>query len=199
MKIGILAIQGSVIEHVRATKQAAQNLNLDIEVIEVRLPEDFKDISGIILPGGESTTQSKLMKRYGLFEELQKKIQAGLPVWGTCAGAILLAKEVSGKENKVLPDTLAVMDIHADRNAYGTQVDSFINSLDMQFNDELQKIEAVFIRAPKLTALNDSVQTLATDKDESVALQKGSMLVTSFHPELTDDTKVHEYFLSMCQ
>lgn len=238
MKIGVLAIQGSVKEHKVALENAAANLKVsgeisDFEVVEVRLPEDvleispdgstrFLNIQGIILPGGESTTQSKLLKRYGLFEVLRDAIngdlnnQEKLPVWGTCAGAILLAKEVSGQpsendtgmQQKALPDTLSVMDIHADRNAYGSQIDSFATTVDMDLraanltNPFVQPVEAVFIRAPKLTPLSDidtsSIQILASHNDMPIALQQDNMLVTSFHPELTDDISVHAYFIQMC-
>lgn len=211
MKIGILAIQGSVAEHKNALIKAAQNLHIDdFEVTEIRLPEDLVNsdglskIQGIILPGGESTTQSKLLRRYGLFDELKEKIQAVLPVWGTCAGAILLAKEVKGQPGKILPETFAVMDVSADRNAYGTQIDSFAENIEIKFpfkEDSLartEQIEAVFIRAPKLTPLNQEVQILAIRKGETIALKQDNMLVTSFHPELTEDTSMHEFFISMC-
>ncbi len=180
VKIGVLAIQGSVIEHIEALK------NLDIEVTEVRHPEDLAGIQGIILPGGESTTQSKLMKRYKLFAPLKEKISQGLSVWGTCAGAILLSKND--------PNAMQLMDIESDRNAYGTQIDSFTAKID--FNGK--EVEAVFIRAPKLKALDDNVEILATHNDEHIALKQENMLATSFHPELTDDTTFHEYFISMC-
>jgi len=223
MKIGVLAIQGSVIEHKVALEKAAASLKasgeiLDLEVVEIRLPEDVINqdgeliIQGLILPGGESTTQSKLLKRYGLFEVLQDAIngdvnnQKKLPVWGTCAGAILLAKEVSGQA-KLLPDTLAVMDIHADRNAYGAQIDSFSTGVEMDLSDEGENpstdpIEAVFIRAPQLAPLGEAhiptVRVLALHNDMPVALRQDHMLVTSFHPELTDDISVHAYFTQMC-
>ena len=197
LNIGILAIQGSVIEHRRAVEK------LGAEVTEVRLPEDLNGIDGIILPGGESTTISKLMKRFGLFDELKKRISDGLPVWGTCAGAILLAKKVTGKNP---PPTLEVMDIEVDRNAYGSQIHSFesqltINaSLAFLVNSRFgEKINGVFIRAPKIKPLNDSVEVLAECRGDSVMLKQKNMLVTSFHPELTDDVAVHRFFVEMCE
>ena len=220
MKIGILAIQGSVIEHKRALENAAKKLNLDVEVVEVRLPQDMVEmtneknsdpisaklkIQGIILPGGESTTQSKLLRRYGLFDLLREAIKGTLPsqakplpVWGTCAGAILLANEVASESDKLIPYTFATMNISADRNAYGAQIDSFSDTVEMNFPDNPQKIEAVFIRAPRLRVVDHEVQVIAQHNGESVALQQANMFVTSFHPELTDDTSVHEYFLKMC-
>jgi pyridoxal 5'-phosphate synthase pdxT subunit len=235
VEIGVLAIQGSVTEHVEALKRAAKNLkenqfpSLDVEVVEVRRPEDLINekqellIQGIILPGGESTAQAKLLKRYGLFELLKDAIQGNLQnqktllsVWGTCAGAILLSKKTSNsfesKHNK--PDILAVMDIESDRNAYGTQIDSFIKKIECDFddgNDDAKcEMEAVFIRAPKLQPFNvkdpddikgsdAEVKILAKDGENSVALLQKNMLVTSFHPELTDDTMFHEFFLKMCR
>ncbi|MDP4008156.1 MAG: pyridoxal 5'-phosphate synthase glutaminase subunit PdxT [Candidatus Peregrinibacteria bacterium] len=222
MKIGILAIQGSVAEHKKALIKAAQNLQIeDFDVTEIRLPEDLfenydpespnqnkRRIQGIILPGGESTAQSKLLKKYNLFEPLKQAIigdstnQDGLikplPVWGTCAGAILLAKEVIGhSKNQTddnLPESLKVMDIRADRNAYGTQSDSFITEIQILTH----QIEAVFIRAPKLSLLTNpttQIQVLATYKDQPIAIRQGHMLATSFHPELTNDTMMHEFFL----
>ncbi len=189
MKIGILAIQGSVAEH-RKMLEA-----LNIEVSEVRLSKDLGGISGIILPGGESTTQSKLMKHFGLFNELKNRIKEGLPAWGTCAGAILLSKKVIGKN---CPPTLELMDIKADRNAYGTQVDSFENILKIRLANHIF-IQGVFIRAPKLFPLNNQVEILCEHQGQSVMLRQDHLLATSFHPELTDDTSIHNYFVHMCE
>ena len=189
LKIGILAIQGSVIEHRRALQK------LGAKVIEIRSPDDLKGIDGIILPGGESTTTSKLMKHFGLFDELKKMISKGLPVFGTCAGAILLAKKVIGKNP---PTTLGLMNIEADRNAYGRQLDSFIHKLRIK-NYEL-RINGIFIRAPKIRPLPKSnVEILAKCNGEPVMLRQKNMLITSFHPELTEDLFIHQYFLDMCK
>lgn len=189
MKIGILAIQGSVAEHKKALQK------LDIEVVEVRLPADLCSIQGIILPGGESTAQSKLMERFGVFDVLKQKIESGLPVWGTCAGAILLAKEIKGK---TIPKALSVMNIEADRNAYGSQIDSFEVVLETDL-DEFKNLSGVFIRAPKLQPIDSTVEVLCEYKNYPVMLQQGHMLITSFHPELTNDLRVHEYFKKICQ
>jgi len=191
MTIGILAIQGSVIEHKRALGK------LGVDVAEVRLPSDLKKIDGLIIPGGESTTISKLMKRFGLFDELKKRIKKGLFVWGTCAGAILLAKKVTGKNP---PPTLELMDIIADRNAYGRQLDSFMAQFRIQdLGFRIQDYKGIFIRAPKLKKIpNSDVQMLAECKGDAVMMRQGNMLVTSFHPELTDDLRIHEYFVRMC-
>jgi 5'-phosphate synthase pdxT subunit len=187
LKIGILAIQGSVIEH----KQAMEKLS--VGVVEVRLPDDLKGIDGIILPGGESTTISKLMKRFGLFDELKKRISDGLPAWGTCAGAILLAKKVTGKNP---PPTLQVMDIEVCRNAYGRHLDSFQKKFkikDLRF--KIQNFDGIFIRAPKIRPFpNSEIEVLAECDGEPVMLRQRNILVTSFHPELTDDLTIHEFF-----
>ena len=185
MVIGILAIQGSVTEHKRALKAC------DIDAREVRLPEDLEGLSGIIIPGGESTTMSKLMRRFGLFDVLKKKIEDGFPVWGTCAGAILLAKKIVGKNP---PPSLAVMDIIAERNAYGAQEHSFIANVTVEGIEK--SIEAVFIRAPKLKS--DGADIISTHEGEAIALQQGKILVTSFHPELTKNKDMHYYFVSLC-
>lgn len=191
MTIGVLAIQGDVIEHKRVLE------TIGVSAKEVRLPVDMEGVRGIILPGGESTAQVLLLKKFGLFDRLRDEIKDGLSVWGTCAGAILLAKEVVGKNS---PDTLAVMDIRADRNAYGTHLDSFLAPLDMDLPGSSERIhlDAVFIRAPKLERMTDAVQVIASHEGLPVMLQQDLMLATSFHPELSDSTIIHEYFLNMC-
>ena len=188
MRIGVLAIQGSVIEHKRVLQK------LGVEVIEVRLPEDLSGLDGIILPGGESTTQSKLLRRFKLFDELKKQIKSGLPVWGTCTGAILLAKKVIGKN---APETFKAMDIVANRNAYGGQIDSFEADLEIRKQDSgFSNFKGVFIRAPKLDVMSDKVEILCEHEDSPVMLRQKNMLATAFHPELTDDAQIHEYFIN---
>ncbi len=191
MTIGILAIQGSVIEH----KHMLQQLN--VKVKDVRLPSNLEGIDGLIIPGGESTTMSKLMKRYKLSDELKRLIQNGLPVWGTCAGAILLAKKVTGQNP---PPTLEMMDIEVKRNGYGRQLYSFEKELRIK-NEELkiENFNGMFIRAPKIKPLaEENVTVLAEIDSEPVMLKQNNMLVTSFHPELTDEPSVHQYFIDMC-
>jgi 5'-phosphate synthase pdxT subunit len=199
MTIGILAIQGSVIEH----KHMLQKLDVDVQ--EVRLPEDMDGIDGIIIPGGESTTISKLLKRFGLFEVLRERIADGLPVWGTCAGAILLAKKITGLNP---PPTLETMDIEVDRNAYGRQLESFETKIQSPKSHvacrhngtcKIQNFNGIFIRAPKIKPLSANVEILAECNEVPVMLKQGNMLVTSFHPELTEDVVIHEYFLGMCK
>jgi len=192
MAIGILAIQGSVIEHKRALEK------LGVKVAEIRLPEELKGIDGIILPGGESTTISKLMKRFGIFHELKKRITDDMPVWGTCAGAILLAKKITGKNP---PQTFGVMDIEVNRNAYGRQLESFTHKLKIKnYELRINNFNGIFIRAPRIRPLAGSdVEVLAECDGNPVMLKQRNMLATSFHPELTDDLTIHRYFMEMCE
>ncbi len=165
--------------------------------VEVRYPEQLGMIGGLIIPGGETTTLSKLMRSYGLFEELQKHIIQGLPVWGTCAGAILLAKEVTGKNP---PEALNVMDITADRNAYGRQTASFVADVCIEIGDHESKIQGVFIRSPKIQPLTtENVYVIGRVDDQPVLIQQDNMLASSFHPELTQDTSLHRAFVQMAE
>jgi 5'-phosphate synthase pdxT subunit len=190
MKIGVLALQGAFIEHKMALEK------LKVEVIEVRLPADLEGLKGLIIPGGESTTILKLMHSYEIFQPLKKMIGRGLAVWGTCAGMICLAKTVLNSEQAVLKP-LAVMDITVRRNAFGRQVDSFEIDLDIRGLDP-PPFHAVFIRAPLIEQVEAPVEVLARLTDGTiVAAQQERILVTSFHPELTTDTRVHDYFVKL--
>ena len=192
MKIGILALQGAFIEHSHILKK------IGIEVIEVRLPADLSSLNGLIIPGGESTTILKLMNIFNLYEPLKKAIIEDFPVWGTCAGMICLAKNVTNSQiSKLTP--LGVMDIQVKRNAFGRQVDSFESDLNV---DVLGKklFHAVFIRAPLIEKVGEGVEVLAKLPDGTiVAARQGNLLVTSFHPELTNDHRFHEYFVKMAE
>jgi 5'-phosphate synthase pdxT subunit len=185
--IGVLALQGDFLEHQQILTQ------LGTTVKEVRLPEDLENIDGIIFPGGESTTMANLLDVFSLREPLIKKIKNGLPVWGTCAGMILLAKQLV--QNR--PQPLGLMDIVVDRNAFGRQIDSFTVPLAIkQFGEK--PLEATFIRAPLIKTIGDNVTVLARLSDRTiVAAQQENMLATAFHPELTHDTRLHKYFLSL--
>lgn len=193
MKIGVLALQGAFIEHINILK------SLGVEAVEVRLPEQLADLDGLIIPGGESTTIGKLARRFGLMESLRHFAEEK-PVWGTCAGMIFLAREISnGTAGRDQP-LLGLMDIEVARNAFGRQVDSFETDLDVSIfaNGDKRPFPAVFIRAPKLVAAKGDAQVIATLPDgTAVAAQQGHWLVTSFHPELTGDSRFHEYFLSL--
>lgn len=187
MKIGVLGFQGAIIEHQRHIEK------LGHEAVIVRYPQELENIQGIILPGGESTTIGKLLVRTGMMEPLREKIGQGLPVWGTCAGMILLAKEL-------VNDTvthLAVMDIAVRRNAYGTQIDSFDTQVNIP-EVSAEKLPLVFIRAPYIERVGEAVEVLCRVDGHIVAAKEGNKLVTSFHPELTDNSSFHSYFISMC-
>lgn len=186
MKIGILAIQGSVAEHAESLARAG------CEVVFVRKAKDLDVVSGLIIPGGESTTIGKLMAKNGLDKAIKEKVSSGMAVWGTCAGAILMARELDGQQTA---ETLGLMDIKVKRNAYGRQLDSFEGKLDFDRGE----IDAVFIRAPKIVSIGKQVEVLAELNGEIVAVREGNLLATTFHPEMTDDLTVHRYFMEMAR
>lgn len=189
MKIGILGFQGAILEH----QQHIQRLGH--EAVIVRYPEQLDEINGIILPGGESTTMGKLLNRTGMMEPLRQKINSGLPVWGTCAGMILLAKELDQD-----PVThLGVMDITVRRNAYGTQIDSFDTQVVIPAVSCSEIVPLVFIRAPYITRVGREVNVLCELEKHIVAARERHMLVTSFHPELTNNSAFHQYFIGICE
>lgn len=192
MKIGVLALQGAFIEHIKILRR------LGIEAVEVRLPEQLDGLDALIIPGGESTTISKLAVEYGLVEPL-RYFAAEKPLWGTCAGMIFMAKKVGEDQHQRL---LNLMDIVVERNAFGRQVDSFEADLAVPAlsNGRALPFPAVFIRAPILLEANKEagVEIVAQLEDgTAVAARQGHWLVTSFHPELTDDDRFHRYFLQM--
>ncbi len=190
MKIGVLALQGDFAEHVSMLKK------IGVEAVEVRLPKHLDGLNGLIIPGGESTTIGKLAVAYGLIEPLREFGKAHA-IWGTCAGAIFLSKDI-GRDQPLL----GLMDIKVKRNAFGRQVDSFETDLEI---DELYKAtgtehpyHAVFIRGPIIEEVSGTAKVLSALEDgRIVAAQQGQLLATSFHPELTDDTRFHEYFISL--
>jgi 5'-phosphate synthase pdxT subunit len=187
MKIGVLALQGAFAEHVEVLK------SLGNEAGEVRTPAELAEVDGLIIPGGESTTFSKLAAEFGLIEPLRRICQTGKPVWGTCAGMIFLAKEVSGN----LP-SIGVLDVRVKRNAFGRQVDSFEIDLDIPVLQPPAPFHGIFIRAPLIEEVGDGVQILARLPDGTiVAARQGNLLATSFHPELTGDGRFHQYFLEI--
>lgn len=190
MRIGVLALQGAFIEHIHILRR------LGVEAVEVRLPEELDGLDGLIIPGGESTTISKLAVEYGLIEPLIQ-FAAEKAVWGTCAGMIFIAKEIG--ENQPL---LGIMDIVVQRNAFGSQLDSFEADLAVPVleNGQTFRFPAVFIRAPILAEINEEagVQVIARLEDgTAVAARQGHWLATAFHPELTDDYRFHRYFLTL--
>jgi pyridoxal 5'-phosphate synthase pdxT subunit len=190
MRVGVLALQGAFVEHIKLLRP------LGVETVEVRLPEDLVGLDGLIIPGGESTTIGKLAVQYRLLEPL-RQFAAAKPVWGTCAGMIFLARDI-GRDQPLL----GVMDIVVERNAFGRQVESFVAELPVPvlepFSDNgPAPFPAIFIRAPKLASAGQAVTILARLEDgTAVAARQGHWLVTSFHPELSGDNRFHHYFLS---
>ncbi len=185
--IGVLALQGAVAEHLNKLEQ------LGAQGRKIRNPDELAQIDGLIIPGGESTAIGKLLDNFALTQPLSKQISDGMPVWGTCAGMILLAKKIHGQEKTYLN----AMDIAVRRNAYGSQLESFTTMQTIiQVSDK--KLPLVFIRAPYIEAVGKNVAVLSKIDDNIVAARQRNMLATSFHPELTDDTSFHQYFLSVC-
>lgn len=186
-KIGVLAIQGDFLEHQRSLG------SLGCDSPEIRLPDQLDDIDGLIIPGGESTTIVQLIDIYNFREPLVEKVKSGLPVWGSCAGMIVLANQLADKR----PEPLHLMNIEVSRNAFGRQIDSFEEDLDINDIDG-SPFRAVFIRAPLVTKIGKDVEVMATLMDgKIVAVRQGNILATAFHPELTNDSRVHELFVKM--
>lgn len=186
MKIGVLALQGDFREHAQMLR------DLGIDAVEVRLPRQLAEVDGLIIPGGESTTIGKLLTRFDLMEPLRGRIGEGMPVYGTCAGAIVLARDVVGRG--VDQPVLGVLDATIHRNAFGRQVDSFEADLRVPAIGP-DPFHAVFIRAPTIEKVGPGVEVIGRLEDGTiVAVRQGNLLATSFHPELTDDARFHEYF-----
>ena len=187
MVIGVLAMQGAYKEHINILQ------DLDVSPVEIRNKNDLQNIDGIIIPGGESTTMGKLIRTLDIYDDLKEKIESGMPVWGTCAGMILLAKSICNDDTV----HLGTMDIEVKRNAYGRQLGSF--NTKSKVKDIGEDIKMVFIRAPYIENIDDNVEVLSVVYNNIVAAKENNMLVTSFHPELTSDYRVHKYFLKMVE
>jgi 5'-phosphate synthase pdxT subunit len=183
MKAGVLALQGDFREHARVLAE------LGASPVEVRVPEDFARVDALVIPGGESTTISKLARSAGLVEPIRQRADAGMPMLGTCAGMIVMARRVQGGE-----PLLSLVDIAVERNAYGRQVDSFESDVDVEGVE--YPVRAVFIRAPMVEEIGDAVRVLARHEGHPVVLEQGSLVVAAFHPELVGETKLHEYLLT---
>lgn len=184
MKIGVLALQGSFREHIEMLKKC------DVEAVSVKSPEDLRDLNGLIIPGGESTAIGNLMQRDHLDSEIIKRNRLGMAVYGTCAGAILLSKSIVESEQP----RLNLLDISIKRNDYGRQIDSFEADLDIE---KIGKFKGIFIRAPVIEKVNDGVKVLSKFNNKPILVQKNNVLASTFHPELTNDTRVHEYFVEI--
>jgi 5'-phosphate synthase pdxT subunit len=186
MKVGVLALQGDVREHIQSL------LACDVEAVAVRRAEEIESIDALVLPGGESTTIAQLAEVFGIFDLIKNKIKNGMPVYGSCAGMILLAEEIL--DAKVGQKSFGGLDITVRRNAFGRQVDSFES--DIEFNDgSEQLVRAVFIRAPWVEKVSNEIQVLAAVDTHPVAVRSKTALATSFHPELTGDYRIHRYFI----
>ena len=187
MKIGVLALQGDVREHARALSGAG------CVAVPVKRADQLASVDALILPGGESTTIGKLLDRYQLLEPLRRRVSEGMPLYGTCAGAILMAREIVGAQEA--PHRLAVMDISVRRNAYGRQVDSFEADLDVEGLGDV--FRAVFIRAPVIESVGPGVEVLAEVDGHPVLVREGRLMASTFHPEMTPDARLHEMFLDL--
>lgn len=182
--IGVLALQGAFIEHVKVLDK------LKLKNKQVRTKDGLVGIDGLIIPGGESTAIGKLLEWQGMKSDIRKRAGKDLAVWGICAGLILLAKEVDSVYS------MELLDVEVKRNAYGRQLQSFTAPLS---SEKFNNLEGVFIRAPKILSSGDNVEVLARYKKEPVLVKQGSILGATFHPELTEDTRIHEYFAKVCQ
>ena len=187
MKIGVLALQGAVREHCNSLRACGA------EPVEIKYENQLSEIRGLIIPGGESTTVGKLLVRYGMLEVLAKMGRNGFPIFGTCTGLILLAQNIAGSDQP----RLAIMDITVERNAFGRQIASFEKDLAIP---ELGSpdFHAVFIRAPYIVEAGPSVQVLAKLDEKILLARQGNLLAAAFHPELTPDIRIHQYFLKLC-
>jgi 5'-phosphate synthase pdxT subunit len=189
MKIGVLALQGDVREHERALDAAGAT------PLRVKRRDQLDAVDGLIVPGGESTTIGKLLDRFELLAPVTERALSGMPLWGTCAGLILMARDVTGREDA--PHRLRVLDVTVRRNAYGRQTESFETDLDVVGLDA--PFRAVFIRAPVIEEAAPAVEVLARFNEKPVLVRSGSMLASSFHPEMTGDCRVHEMFVDMAK
>ena len=195
--VGVLALQGDFREHIRSVHATGA------DAIEVRTREELARVDGLIIPGGESTAIARLLLIFDLFDPIQRLGLDGFPIWGTCAGAILLANEVSGDLDR---DPLALIPLSIDRNAYGRQVDSFETELPAErLNGGPDPFHAIFIRAPRIRSIGPGVEVLLSYLDqetenpaEPVAVRYGNLMASTFHPELTDDHRLHAYFIDLC-
>lgn len=187
MKIGVLSLQGAVAEHVRLLEKVGA------EAVTVKKVEQLDGLDGLVFPGGESTTIGKLMREYGFEEPIKDFARQKKPIFGTCAGLIILAREINGQDNRYL----GLMDMKVERNAFGRQRESF--EADLLVKGVAEDFRAVFIRAPYILEVGEGVDVLAKFQDKIVAARQDHLLASAFHPELTDDARFHEYFLRMVE
>lgn len=197
MKVGVIAVQGAVSEHLDALEKALKKEKLGGQVVPVRTVDGLEGVCGLVIPGGESTTISRLMLTSGLHERIVTLAKGGLPILGTCAGTILLAKRGDQQIKDTDTKLLSLLDMQVSRNSYGRQVDSFEANLHIA---ELgsQPFKGIFIRAPTIEKVWGNSTVWVTHQNAIVAAKKGNILALTFHPELTEDLRIHEYFIKIC-
>jgi 5'-phosphate synthase pdxT subunit len=188
MRIGVIAIQGDFEKHVNALDACGVD---GLEIIEARTPEDLASVEKAIIPGGESTTVGLLMQRYGMADAIRRAASEGMPIWGTCMGMIMMADAIEGRDQF----SLRLLRIQVKRNAFGAQVHSFEDEVEVVGLDE--PVLGVFIRAPIVSKVNSPAEVFATYRGHIVGVRQGNLLGTSFHPELTDDVRMHQLFLTL--
>ncbi len=197
LTVGVLSIQGDVQENILSAKSAIDELGLDGNVVDVRTPEEISQLDGLIIPGGESTTIGQLSLVNGSLKVLKEKIQSGMPVLGICAGMIMLSNtandKIVGKTDQPLLD---ILDIKLERNSFGRQKQSFESDISMN-SINISKFNGVFIRAPSVSDVGSDVEVLSKFNELIVAVKKGNVIGTAFHPELTKDTALHKYFINL--
>ena len=193
MKIGVLALQGDVSEHISALESSFRHLKVGGEAVEVRRPGQLEGISGLLMPGGESTTMAKQIDRFGLRDPIVEFGRSGHPIMGTCAGSILLAREILGQKAPGEVKPLGLIDMTVRRNAFGRQAESFERLLSIEGLD--REFPGVFIRAPRIVDIGKDVHSLSRLGSEQVMVRQGNTLALTFHPELASDCRVHSMFL----
>jgi len=195
VRVGVVGVQGDVSEHVDAVRRAIRSGGYSADAIAVRRLSDLQRVDALTIPGGESTTISKLLVKFGLFEEVHRRAEAGMPILGTCAGCILLAKEGDDEVSKTGTTLLGLMDMAVDRNAFGRQRESFEADLDVTILD--RPFHGVFIRAPAITRTWGRCTPLAKLGDRIVLARQDDLVASAFHPELSGDLRIHEWFLGL--
>ena len=195
MRVGVLGVQGDVSEHVDAARRALQEAGLEGEAVTVRRPPDLAKVDALTIPGGESTTISKLLVKFGLFDDIVRRARDGMPILGTCAGCILLAKEGGEQVEDTSTKLLGLMDMAVDRNAFGRQRESFEGTVDVSVLGK--PFRGVFIRAPEITKTWGGCEPIGKMQGKIVLARQGHLVAAAFHPELSGDLRIHKWFLAL--
>jgi len=195
VRVGVVGVQGDVSEHVDAARRALQEAGLEGEAVTVRRPPDLAKVDALTIPGGESTTISKLLVKFGLFDDIVRRARDGMPILGTCAGCILLAKEGDHQVAKTETKLLGLMDMAVDRNAFGRQRESFEGTVDVSVLDK--PFHGVFIRAPEITKTWGGCEPIGKMQGKIVLARQGHLVAAAFHPELSGDLRIHKWFLAL--